>query len=207
MQGVFGLGKPNKREPTSGLEPLTCSLRVSGPGLLRVARACETPRSKGLPPPRIAACCRALRSRWCRNDVRWHRFSVARDGVPGALLLMPAGAPALIRAQKAGRHKRQHAPQVRSLTVGTFSGVRRRGAVGRRRYRARRSLDGYFSRSSRVEPHPPAGRGRRLQTTTPGRQRVGPPREPLCSVGPYARETSGRGGGNIWACGCRTGPA
>src|SRR5215203_5251428 len=30
-----------KREPTSGLEPLTCSLRVCGQWLLRVARVCK----------------------------------------------------------------------------------------------------------------------------------------------------------------------
>lgn len=164
--------------------------------------------SKGFPLPRIAACCRTLRSRWCRIDVGWHRFSVARASVLGALLLMPAGAPALVRTQKAGRYKRQYAPQVRSLSLGAFSGVRRRGAVGRRRPRARRNADGYFSRGPRVEPHPPAvGRGRGLQKTTPGQQRVGPPREPLCFAGPYARGTSGRGDGNMWACGCQTGPA
>ncbi len=49
------------KEPTSGLEPLTCSLRVCGQWLLSVARVCKSRISKRSPIPSIARCCRVLR--------------------------------------------------------------------------------------------------------------------------------------------------
>jgi len=51
-----------KREPTSGLEPLPCSLRVCGQELLRVARACKFRIDKGFSVPCIAHHCRILHS-------------------------------------------------------------------------------------------------------------------------------------------------
>jgi hypothetical protein len=56
------LSKPILREPTSGLEPLTCSLRVCGQWLLRVARACKFRISKPFLVPWLARYCRALRA-------------------------------------------------------------------------------------------------------------------------------------------------
>jgi hypothetical protein len=41
-------------EPTSGLEPLTCSLRVFGQGLLRVARASKSRINKRFLFPSLA---------------------------------------------------------------------------------------------------------------------------------------------------------
>src|SRR5215204_5967152 len=52
---------PHDREPTSGLEPLTCSLRVCGQWLLSVARVCRSRINKGFSVPSIAQYCRALR--------------------------------------------------------------------------------------------------------------------------------------------------
>jgi hypothetical protein len=141
------------------------------------------------------------------NDVGWHRFSVARTHVSGALLLMPGDAPALVRAQRAGRYKRQHAPQVRMLTLELSRGEEVRSRRTTPRLGTEELgwvlLGGLQGRAASSG----VGRARGLQTATRGRQRVGPPRGPLCFAGPYARETSGREGGNMWACGYRTGPA
>src|SRR5215212_7030181 len=54
-------------EPTSGLEPLTCSLRVIHQALLGVARGCKSPISNGFSFPWLALCCTVLRSRWCQE--------------------------------------------------------------------------------------------------------------------------------------------
>ena len=53
---------PVHREPTSGLEPLACSLRVCGQGLLSIAQGCKPRLDKGLSIPCIAYYCRALRA-------------------------------------------------------------------------------------------------------------------------------------------------
>ena len=50
-----------KREPTSGLEPLTCSLRVRGQWLLRVAGVCKSRIEIGFSVLSIAHCCRVMR--------------------------------------------------------------------------------------------------------------------------------------------------
>jgi hypothetical protein len=49
-----------RREPTSGLEPLTCSLRVCGQWLLGVARICKSRIANGFSVPSIAHYCRVL---------------------------------------------------------------------------------------------------------------------------------------------------
>ncbi len=62
------------REPTSGLEPLTCSLPVSGQALQGFARTCKSPLSKRLSFPQLAPCCTVLRSRWCQSGVKRRRI-------------------------------------------------------------------------------------------------------------------------------------
>src|SRR5215208_6196712 len=57
----FTCKSQENREPTSGLEPLTCSLRVCGQGLLRVAQLCNSRISKRSFVPSFARCCWALR--------------------------------------------------------------------------------------------------------------------------------------------------
>ncbi len=51
-------------EPTSGLEPLTCSLRVIGQALQGCAQACNCRISKPLFFLWVAEGCTVLRSRW-----------------------------------------------------------------------------------------------------------------------------------------------
>jgi hypothetical protein len=59
-----------KGEPTSGLEPLACSLRVIGRALQGVAQGCKSRTSKPLSLLCLALCCTVLRSRWCHSGVR-----------------------------------------------------------------------------------------------------------------------------------------
>jgi hypothetical protein len=58
-----------KREPTSGLEPLTCSLRVIIQALQRFAGACKTRIDKPISFLRLALCCTVLRSRWYQSGI------------------------------------------------------------------------------------------------------------------------------------------
>jgi hypothetical protein len=57
-------------EPTSGLEPLTCSLRVMHHALQGFAQACKFRISKLFSLLRLAVRCTVLRSRWCQSGVR-----------------------------------------------------------------------------------------------------------------------------------------
>ena|SRR5215207_3745139 len=57
------------REPTSGLEPLTCSLRVIIHVLQGFALVCESRTSKRFSLVRLALCCTVLRSRWCQSGI------------------------------------------------------------------------------------------------------------------------------------------
>jgi len=57
------------REPTSGLEPLTCSLRMIGHVLQGVAQECKSRISKPVSILRVAANCTALRSRWYQSGI------------------------------------------------------------------------------------------------------------------------------------------
>jgi hypothetical protein len=57
-------------EPTSGLEPLACSLRVIGHALQRVARACKSRIFKGFSFLCLAQRCTVLRSRWYQSGIR-----------------------------------------------------------------------------------------------------------------------------------------
>src|SRR5918994_3089974 len=64
------LSSIKRREPTSGLEPLTCSLRVCGHVLQGFARGCKSPISKGVSFLCLAQCCTVLRSRWYQSGIR-----------------------------------------------------------------------------------------------------------------------------------------
>jgi hypothetical protein len=57
------------REPTSGLEPLTCSLRVMHQALQGFAQGCKSRISKPVSVLCLAPCCTVLRSRWCQSGV------------------------------------------------------------------------------------------------------------------------------------------
>jgi hypothetical protein len=65
----FGLDKPI-REPTSGLEPLTCSLRVIGQVLQGLAQACKSRIDKLISFLRLAGRCTVLRSRWYQSGIK-----------------------------------------------------------------------------------------------------------------------------------------
>jgi hypothetical protein len=58
------------KEPTSGLEPPTCSLRVIIQALQRFAHSCKCRINKELFVLRVAACCTVLRSQWCQSGVK-----------------------------------------------------------------------------------------------------------------------------------------
>src|SRR5919107_3482364 len=64
----FTCKSQEKREPTSGLEPLTCSLRVITQALQRVARSCKSCIFRGVSLLRLAPCCTVLRSRWYQDE-------------------------------------------------------------------------------------------------------------------------------------------
>jgi hypothetical protein len=57
-------------EPTSGLEPLTCSLRVIHHVLQGCAGGCKSRIFRGGSFPCLAACCTVLRSRWYQCGIR-----------------------------------------------------------------------------------------------------------------------------------------
>jgi hypothetical protein len=69
IDSTIRLIKAESREPTSGLEPLTCSLRVIHQALQRFAGGCKTRISKGFSLLCLAKCCTVLRSRWCQSGV------------------------------------------------------------------------------------------------------------------------------------------
>jgi hypothetical protein len=68
-----------EKEPTSGLEPLTCSLRVRQYALQGLARGCKTLISRQLSLLRVAGRCTVLRSRWCQSGVNFALAAVACD--------------------------------------------------------------------------------------------------------------------------------
>jgi hypothetical protein len=61
--------KVERGEPTSGLEPLTCSLRVIHQALQGVAQPCNSPISRRFSLLWVAACCTVLRSRWYQSGI------------------------------------------------------------------------------------------------------------------------------------------
>jgi hypothetical protein len=64
----YGICRENK-EPTSGLEPLTCSLRVIGHVLQGCAGACNTRIDKRRSLLLLAVSCTVLRSRWYQSGI------------------------------------------------------------------------------------------------------------------------------------------
>src|SRR5215203_5822953 len=69
-------------EQTSGLEPLTCSLRVIIHVLQGFAQGCESPIFKGFSFLRLAPCCTALRSRWCQSGINTVLLATSEQGFP-----------------------------------------------------------------------------------------------------------------------------
>ena len=67
---IITLPMRNKREPTSGLEALSCSLRVIGQALQRCAGGCKCLIFRGVSFPCLAQCCTVLRSRWYQSGIR-----------------------------------------------------------------------------------------------------------------------------------------
>ena len=65
----FACKSQQKREPTSGLEPLSCSLRVIGQALPGIARACKSCISRRLSLLGVALCCTVLHSRWYQDGI------------------------------------------------------------------------------------------------------------------------------------------
>jgi hypothetical protein len=57
-------------EPTSGLEPLACSLRVIGQTLQGFAEGCRSRIFRGVSLLCLALCCTVLRSRWYQSGIR-----------------------------------------------------------------------------------------------------------------------------------------
>jgi len=68
MEAVYGICR-KKREPTSGLEPLSCSLRVIIHALQGCAGGCKYPSSKGISLLCLAEGCTVLRSRWYQSGI------------------------------------------------------------------------------------------------------------------------------------------
>jgi hypothetical protein len=68
--GVFPANLYKLGEPTSGLEPLSCSLRVIGHVLRGLAQECKSRISKRVSILWFAARCTALRSRWYQSGIR-----------------------------------------------------------------------------------------------------------------------------------------
>jgi hypothetical protein len=60
---------PSNTEPTSGLEPLTCSLRMITYALQGCAQGCKCCISRGVSFLRLAECCTVLRSRWYQSGI------------------------------------------------------------------------------------------------------------------------------------------
>jgi hypothetical protein len=65
----FSCKSPHDREPTSGLGPLSCSLRVITQALQGCAGGCKCRIFRGVSFPCLAACCTVLRSRWYQSGV------------------------------------------------------------------------------------------------------------------------------------------
>jgi hypothetical protein len=76
----FSCKSAEKGEPTSGLEPLTCSLRMISHALQGSARDCKSRISKGFFLLCFAACCPILRSRWYQSGINIALPSARKDG-------------------------------------------------------------------------------------------------------------------------------
>ncbi len=127
---VSGLGKTIQEEPTSRLEPLTCSSRVIIQVLRRIARSCVSPIPRPVTFRRFAPCCTVFRSKWYQSGTRkscghctlgfcvtssgWRTcFACLRDvGSACSCGLRPRCGPPLLRGPKcaARLHREAHDP-------------------------------------------------------------------------------------------------
>ena len=82
-----------RREPTSGLEPLTCSLRVSHQALLAFAQGCRFPIPKSIFLPRLALRCAVLRPRWYHGGIRSWLITLAGWCAPDRQVGMETAHP------------------------------------------------------------------------------------------------------------------
>jgi hypothetical protein len=65
-----------RKEPTSGLEPLSCSLRVIHQALQGCAGGCKYRIFRGVSFPCLAECCTVLRSQWYQIGINRGKPSV-----------------------------------------------------------------------------------------------------------------------------------
>jgi hypothetical protein len=65
----FTCKSQQNKEPTSGLKPRTCSLRVIFHALQGFAQTCKCRISKGISFLYLAACCNVWRSRWYQSGI------------------------------------------------------------------------------------------------------------------------------------------
>jgi len=70
------------REPTRGLEPLTCSLRVITQALLGFAEACKPRIFRGVSFLRLAEYCTVLRSRWYQSGINTVLVATSDQEIP-----------------------------------------------------------------------------------------------------------------------------
>ena len=75
----FSCKPTQNKEPTSGLEPLTCSLRVIIRVLPSVAGVCKIRIFKQFSLLRLAVCCTVSRSRWCQSSVNFAGFRISSE--------------------------------------------------------------------------------------------------------------------------------
>ena len=130
---VSGLGETIQEEPTSGLEPLTCSSRVVIQVLRGIARGCVSPIPRPVTFRRFAPCCTVFRSKWYQSGTRnpcghctlgfcvtssgWRTcFACLRDlrdvGSACSCDLRPRCGPPLLRGPKCAAilHRQAHDP-------------------------------------------------------------------------------------------------
>jgi len=82
---IIGLIQAGSREPTSGLEPLTCSLEVIHRALQGFARGCKCRIFREVSFLCLAQRCTVLRSQWCQSGVNIAPVVRARR-TPGELV-------------------------------------------------------------------------------------------------------------------------
>ena len=141
----YGICRKNK-EPTSGLEPLTCSLRVIHHVLQGLAWGCKSRIFRALCLPCLAAWCTVLRSRWYQSGIKtlllMHQGRYRTSGVSIlSLFLEYEGSPHLWIATPTGCRAWAATPPRgwtrrwawRPTPVRCFSSMMGRGATAKRR--------------------------------------------------------------------------
>jgi hypothetical protein len=112
-----------KGEPTSGLEPLTCSLRVMHQALQGLAWGCKSRIYKAVSLLCLAPYCTVLRSRWCQSGVNSALVSTFDQRPPRADFEISLGQQPITSASRPHRgtppSPRRAALRVRSGQQGT----------------------------------------------------------------------------------------